>query len=82
MKVIRVFDALKFFARLHPDADFVLTVTGDVLSESQKPHTYLIRHGQCSLCPSVESAQHSCSVEELPNILFPQGGPYMRLMLN
>lgn len=82
VKVIRVFDALKFFARLHPDADFVLTVTGDVLSESQKPHTYLIRHGQCSLCPSVESAQHSCSVEELPNILFPQGGPYMRLMLN
>lgn len=82
IRVIRVYDALKLYARIHPEADFCLEVSGDVLAEGSETKRYLIRDGQCtSVDPSVR-VDRSCTVAELPQILFSQGGPYMRLMLN
>lgn len=82
IKVIRVSDALKLYARVHPEADFTLEVTGDSLSGNAAPATYLIRGGQCTRLETCGPADCRYTVEELPRLLFAQGGPYMRLMLN
>ena len=82
IKVIRVFDALKLYARVHPEADFTLEVTGDLLAGDAVPAVYLIRNGQCSRLEQGTHADRSYTVEELPQLLFEHGGPYMRLMLN
>lgn len=82
IKVVRVFDALKLYARVHPEADFTLEVTGDLLAGDAAPAVYLVRNGQCSRLEQGAHADRNYTVEALPQLLFDHGGPYMRLMLN
>lgn len=82
LRVIRVFDALKLYARVHPEIRLSLSVRGDVLSGHEEAVGYLIADGQCTRLeqPAPEALEYE--VTALPELLFPHGGPYMRLMLN
>lgn len=82
LRVIRVFDALKLYARIHPETSLSLSVRGDVLSGHEEPVGYLIANGQCTRLEQPAPGAAEYEVAGLPELLFPQGGPYMHLMLN
>lgn len=88
LRVINVIEALRAYARLHPDVHMLLRITGDE-HIPENNGLYALRGGLCEKvsekddCP--ENSPDSCKeipVGSLPALLFPDKGPYLSLMNN